>query len=113
MAVDRLKDAMISGDQSALDAITSALLSYGHSSGRIEDKKAFIEAIVSGKSDFVSIELSDQTIVVKGKSAIVRHQLKANTLDNGVPGQVNLHILTVWVKEKGQWKLLARQSVKM
>lgn len=113
MAVDRLKEALVSGDQSALDAITSTQLSYGHSSGRIEGKEAFIEAIVSGKSDFVSIELSDQTITVKGKSAIVRHQLKASTLDNGLPGQVKLHILTVWVKEKGQWKLLARQSVKM
>ncbi len=113
MAVDLLKEAMVSGDRSALDAITSAQLSYGHSSGRIEDKGAFIEAIVSGKSDFVSIELSDQTIVVHGRSAIVRHQLKANTLDNGVPGQIKLHVLTVWIIEKGQWKLLARQSVKM
>lgn len=113
MAVDQLKDAMVSGEKSALDDITSDRLSYGHSNGRTEDKSAFIEAFVSGRSDFISIELSNQTITVKGKTAFVRHQLTANVNDNGVPNQIKLHILTVWVKENGKWILLARQSVKI
>jgi ketosteroid isomerase-like protein len=67
---------------------------------------------VSGKSDFKTIQLTDQTISIHGKTAIVRHSLVAETLDGGKPGSVKLFILTVWSKEKGGWKLLARQAVK-
>jgi ketosteroid isomerase-like protein len=112
-AITQLKEALISGDRELLDAITSEQLHYGHSNGRLEDKTSFLEALVSGRSDFISIDLSDQSIVVKGKTATVRHNLKADILDNGVPNTIQLHILTVWIKEKGKWKLLARQSAKI
>lgn len=53
-AVDKLTKAMIDGDQKELEQITSDKLTYGHSSGKIQDKAAFVEAIASGQSDFVS-----------------------------------------------------------
>jgi hypothetical protein len=112
-AVTQLKEALISGDRILLEAITSEQLHYGHSNGRLEDKPSFVEALASGRSDFERIEFSESSIVVKGKMATVRHNLQADIKDNGVPNSIKLHILTVWVKEKGQWKLLARQSVKI
>lgn len=111
-AVERLKEAMISGNRTALEEITDDKLSYGHSSGHIDNKTEFIEKLASGKSDFVTIELKDQAISISGKTAIVRHQLNAATNDNGKPGEVHLLVLLVWQKQKGQWKLLARQAVK-
>jgi hypothetical protein len=111
-AVDKLKQAMIDGNQADLDYITLDQLSYGHSSGKVESKKEFIENIVTGKSDFVTIELTDQTIVVSGKTAIVRHKLFAKTNDGGKPGEVRLLILLVLQKDHKNWKLLARQAVK-
>ena len=53
--VQMLNNAMVEADKIRLDALVSSALSYGHSSGLIEDKQAFIEKIASGKSDFVSI----------------------------------------------------------
>jgi len=111
-AVEQLKKAMIDGSREELEAIASNDLSYGHSGGKIEDKAAFVEAIASGKSDFVTIDLTEQTIKVAGKTAIVRHKLSAQTNDGGKPGSVNLNILLVFQKEHGQWKLLARQAVR-
>lgn len=111
-AVEQLKTAMINGKKEDLEAIASEALSYGHSGGKVEDKTAFVEAIASGKSDFVTIDLSDQTISVSGKTAIVRHKLAAQTNDGGKPGSVNLSILLVFSKEHGKWKLLARQAVR-
>lgn len=111
-AVDFLKKAMIDGSRESLQAIASDKLSYGHSGGKVENKAEFVEAIASGRSDFVSIELSDQTIEVSGNTAIVRHTLTGKTNDRGVPGNVHLHILTVWQKDKGKWVMLARQAVK-
>ena len=112
-AVEKLRLAIIDPTTESLTSLTSKDLSYGHSNGLLENQSQFIEALVSGKSDFRIVELSDQTIQMKGKNtAIVRHKLKGETIHNG-PAQVNLGILTVWVKEKGGWKLLARQAFKL
>lgn len=110
--VEALRKAMTEADSVMLDQLTAAKLSYGHSGGAIENKKEFIEKIVSGKSDFVSIELSNQTITLSGKTAIVRHTLDAITNNDGKPGEVHLLILLVWQQQHGSWKLLARQAVK-
>jgi ketosteroid isomerase-like protein len=112
-AVENLKKAMIDGDKAGLEKITADQLSYGHSSGKVEDKASFVDNIVTGKSDFVTIELTNQTVTVAGDAAIVRHALSATTNDNGNAGSVKLNILLIWQKQKGQWKLLARQAVKV
>ncbi len=112
-AVETLKKAMIDGNKTALENISSDALSYGHSSGKVQDKAAFVDAIVSGQSDFVTMDLTEQTIVIKDKTAIVRHKLSAQTNDGGKPGNVNIGVMLVWVKEKGNWKLLGRQAFKL
>ncbi len=112
-AVENLRKTMIDPTKEALEDLAMKELTYGHSGGKIEDKAAFMEAFISGKSDFKSIELKDQTITVVGKTAIVRHKLFAETLDGGQPGTVKLAIMTVWQKSKGKWRLLARQAVKL
>ena len=112
-AVETLRKAMLDGNKAALEKITASELSYGHSSGKMEDKAAFVEALSSGKSDFLNINLSEQSIIVAGNTAIVRHKLTGNIQDNGQPVNANLGVLLVWQNQKGQWKLLARQAFKL
>ena len=112
-AVEQLRKAMVDADSVMLDKLTSPQLSYGHSGGAIDDKTVFVQKIVSGKSDFVTMEFPGQTISVSKNTAIVRHKLNAVTNDGGKPGEVHLAVLLVWQKLHGQWKLLARQAVKV
>ncbi|OLY93866.1 protein of unknown function [Cnuella takakiae] len=112
-AVETLRQAMIDADSAVLDRITMPGLSYGHSSGKIEDKAAYISALASGRSDFKSMNLDNQQITIANNTALVRHLLTGQTVDGGKPGDVKLHVLLVWVKDKKQWKLLARQAVKV
>lgn len=112
-AVETLRKAMLDGNKAELEAIVSDDLSYGHSSGKMEDKAAFVEALASGKSDFVTINLADQTIKIVGNVALVRHKLTGENNDGGKPGTVNLGVLLVWQKLQGKWKLLARQAFKL
>ncbi|MFN7119617.1 MAG: nuclear transport factor 2 family protein [Saprospiraceae bacterium] len=113
-AVETLRQAMVDANKTVLEAITAVELSYGHSSGKVENRAEFIEALTSGKSDFVSIQLHDQTIkIVDKKTAIVRHRLSGETNDNGKQGTVNLNILLIWQQQKGAWKLLARQAARV
>lgn len=110
--VAALRTAMIDGDRDALLALSAPQLSYGHSGGAIEDQAAFVEKIASGKSDFVTMDLREQTISISGDTALVRHNLKADINDGGVPNTIELGILLVWQKQAGEWKLLARQAFK-
>ena len=112
-AVEKLRTAMVSGERAALETIAADQLSYGHSSGLIETKTQFVEKIASGQSDFVSIEFKNQTISISKKTAIVRHELHAVTNDNNKPGEVHLKILLIWQKQGKEWKLLARQAVRI
>lgn len=112
-AVTYLISALESGDRKALENITMEKLSYGHSSGSIENRDMFIESLASGKSDFVTIKTSEQTISVSGNTAIVRLRLDAKTLDKGKEAEVHLHVMMVFQKEKRDWKILARQAVKL
>lgn len=113
-AAERLRVAMIDPTPAALGALVADDLSYGHSGGRVDTKDSFIGDLVAGKSDFVSITITEQTIkVVGGDTAIVRHTLAADTLDSGKPGKVALKILGIWKKQGNDWKLLARQAVRI
>lgn len=112
-AVEQLRKAMVDADSAMLDKLASAKLSYGHSGGLVDDKTEFIRKIVSGKSDFVKLELPEQTVSVSKNTAIVRHKFNAITNDNGRPGEVHLSVLQVWQKQHGHWVLLARQAVKI
>ena len=113
-AVESLRKAMVDADKAALEKLAADDLTYGHSSGTIEDKTAFVEAIVSGKSDFKSIELSDQTIKIIGKDlALVRHKLVGEIASATGVNKLNLVVLLIWQKQKGNWKLLARQAFKL
>lgn len=112
-AVEKLKLAMVSGERAALESIAADQLSYGHSGGLVETKAQFVEKIASGASDFVTIDLKNQTIMVSGNTAIVRHELHATTNDNNKPGEVHLRIMLVWQKQGKEWKLLGRQAVKI
>jgi hypothetical protein len=111
-AIEKLKQAMIDGNKADLENAVADQLSYGHSSGVVQNKKEFVEKIVSGQSDFVTIDLTGQTINIIGDVAIVRHKLDAKTNDNGKPGEAHLLVLLVFQKDHKHWKLLARQAVK-
>ncbi|MDH4418359.1 MAG: nuclear transport factor 2 family protein [Acidovorax sp.] len=111
-AAEKLHVAMIDPTPAALSALVADDLSYGHSGGRVDTKDSFIGDLVAGKSDFVTIAITDQTIKVVGNTAIVRHTLTADTNDSGKPGNVQIKILGVWQQQGGNWKLLARQAVR-
>ena len=112
-AVEQLRNAMVNGDKAVLEKLTDEKLSYGHSGGHIDDKKEFVAKLTNGSSDFVTIDLSEQTISISDKVAIVRHTLNAKTNDGGKPGEVHLKVLLIWQKGKSGWKLLARQAIKI
>ena len=111
--VEILRKAMIDADGAKLKSLTSEKLNYVHSNGNFQNQAEFIDGIVSGKSDFVTIEFQDQTITIQNDVAIVRHVLAAHTKDGGIDKDIKIGIMLVWQKQKNNWVLIARQAYKL
>ena len=112
-AAEKLRVAMVDPTRDNVSALVADDLSYGHSGGKVDTKASFIADLMDGKSDFVTIAITDQTIRLVDNVAIVRHTLTADTNDSGKPGKVSIKILGVWQKQgDGAWRLLARQAVR-
>ena len=111
--VNEFNNAIIRTDTLALKNMVHNQLSYAHSSGLIQDKEAFMLAIMVGPNFFKSFELRDQTVTIAGKNAIVRHITTAQATNNGNPVEIKFGNLMVWQKYRGGWKLLARQGYKL
>ena len=113
--VEAFRKAQFSADAKAFDVLCADELSYGHSSGRVEDKATFIAHSTDGKSKFVSLEYRDLTIRVVGPAAIVRFHWvgEQESVPEGKKSPTNLHILMNWQKQGSDWRLLSRAATKL
>jgi len=112
-SIESLNNAMISRDKPMLDKLTAESLSYGHSTGLVENKTAFTSNILTGTTKFSQIGQTDQTIENSGDLAIVRNisTIKGTRADGLL--DIKIGILMVWRKEGADWKLVARQGYKL
>jgi len=88
-------------------------VSYGHSGGNIEDKKTMVANAAASKTEYKNRNFERVSIKVNDKTAIVRHNLRAISINDGKEAPLDLAILQVWIKEKGKWRLWARQAVRI
>jgi len=112
VAVDHLTQAMLHKDIPQLQALTSNNLTYGHSSGKIQNKQEFIADIETGKSGFKTLEMQKQTITLNGDTALVRNHFSAQAVNSGVEVPTEIENFQVWQKQKGKWLLIGRQAYK-
>jgi ketosteroid isomerase-like protein len=113
-AIAALTKAMLAADKAKLESLVSDNLSYGHSSGRIETKKEFVEVVASKKTVYNKIELSNHVITIAGNNAIARHAWESESgTGDGKWNVSKIGVLQVWQKEPTGWKLLARQAFKV
>ncbi|MEO6673089.1 MAG: nuclear transport factor 2 family protein [Ginsengibacter sp.] len=113
--VKQLNDAIfVNKDKTALEGLMADKVTYGHSTAKLEDRTMMIDGAVGSKQVYTNFIMDSATVFFeRGKTAIVRHVLKAVSTLDGKETPLHLNVLQVWVKQKGQWKLMARQAVKL
>ncbi|MDQ0668577.1 nuclear transport factor 2 family protein [Pseudomonas sp. W2I6] len=111
-AVDHLTQAMLHKDIPQLQALTANNLTYGHSSGKVQNKQEFIADIETGRSGFKTLEMQKQTITLNGDTALVRNHFSAQAVNSGVEVPTEIENFQVWQKQKGKWLLIGRQAYK-
>ena len=112
-AVETLNNALVDPNEELLKSITLPQLTYCHSSGVVQNQQEFMDQLLHGDFDFVSVSTSDQTIHVSGDTAIVRHIMAIEGNNVGQPASVRIGIMLVYQKQGGNWLLLARQAYKL
>ena len=110
--IEQFRTAVIESNSNQLQQLLADELSYGHSDGHVEGKTDLINKLSDGTYKFLSMDLSAQTIIETGNTAIVRHELDAKTFDEQKAGEAHLYVLLIWNKYEEGWKLIARQAVK-
>jgi hypothetical protein len=101
-------------DSAVLLDLVDESLTYGHSGGNVEDKQTMIKNAVQSKTTYRNPSFENVSIHVDGKVAIVRQNFRATSVDDkGTGTPLDLSILQVWKKKGRNWKLMARQAVKI
>ena len=111
-AVDNLTQAMLHKDIKQLQALTAENLTYGHSSGKIQNKQEFIADIETGRSGFKTLEMQKQAITLSGDTALVRNHFSALAVNSGKEVPTEIENFQIWQKQKGHWLLIGRQAFK-
>ncbi|WP_460163769.1 nuclear transport factor 2 family protein [Pseudomonas sp. S2_F03] len=112
-AVDHLTQAMLHKNITELKALTAENLTYGHSSGKVQDKTDFIADIETGKSAFKTLEMQNQTISVSGDVALVRNHFSAQALKGTEVVPTEIENFQIWQKKSGKWLLVGRQAFRI
>lgn len=89
-AVSIFNEAMVNPTVELMDDLCADQLTYGHSSGLIQNKSEFIDDIVNGPCHFMSLEAADLSIHISVNTAIVRHIFLAKGTNAGEPVDVRI-----------------------
>jgi hypothetical protein len=112
-AVEALRKAGLEQDKAKLTALTAEQLSYGHSDARVQNKAEYIDGVMTRKAIVKSLAFPDLKIAIVGNNAIARHITTVESETDGKPNSIKVGTLKVWVKQDGNWKLLANQNYKL
>ena len=106
--------ATMAADRDKLEAAFSDELRYAHSSGNVDTKASYVEAVASGKLKYsvMNYEERNFTFPAPGVALMTgKVHLTAVTATGTADG--TFMFLAVWREEKGQWRFMAWQSCKL
>jgi len=113
MKMQSLRNALLAKDSVTLASLLADDVTYIHSSGFVQTKSQLIRDVMSGFQDYKSIEPSDMNVRMYDNASVVTVKLKTSLIFGGKPMDLNLLVTLTWIKMNGDWKLVARESVKL
>ena len=108
----RRYQAVTAGDGATLDELFAADLVYTHSDATADSKQSYLEKLASGHFKYGPISHPETSIVVHGDCALVFGDMRGEVQIAGSVRVLNSRSLAVWVRENGDWRLLAFQPTK-
>lgn len=107
---DRRFEAMLSNDVDALDEMFDDELVYTHSSGTVDTKSSYLDAMRSGRFVYRSVQRSDEEVHDHGEAVVVIGHVRMDVLIGKEQRDVDSRFTLTWVRKDGQWRFVAWQS---
>jgi len=112
-AVEAYRVGLLKADGKLLNALCSNPIAYGHSTGRVQTRQEFLDEAGNGKSAWKTIGFSDLSILLNGSNAMSRFVFNGVNEVAGKQNTLRFGVLIVWARQRGKWRLLARQGYKL
>ena len=84
-----------------------------HSDGKLSTKAQEIDNVKSGSLKWASVDVHERKIRVYGETAVVVALSSSTGTFNGKPYSGDFRTTQVWVKHKGNWKVVAFQTTRV
>ena len=108
---DRFK-AMVNGDVAALERLLAVESSYIRTTGRIEDRHAFLYGIKSGRTKYSSIIPSEREVHVMGTVAtVIGVAVIRGEEEQG--SDIGIRYTSLYVLRDRRWQMLTWQSTRI
>lgn len=105
--------AMVAADADGLRGRLADNLAYAHSNGKVEDRDALIETIVSKRMRYLEVVPTDRDVDFPDRTlAVVRGRGRFRVQAGDTPLDLRLRYLAIYVLEGGDWKLRDWQSLR-
>jgi len=112
LVIEALRQAMLAKDKARFEVLCADELTYGHSSGKIENKVEFIAGATNPNWHWNSLEFVQTNTKMSGDIGIARAVLSGVYEAGGKVIPIKDGVLMVWQRQRGEWKLIARQAYK-
>ena len=102
--------AMTGNDLDALARLLHEELVYTHSSGVVDSKASYIEALASGHTRYLEVEQRATEVRVIGEVALVVGLSHIEVVVRGQHKSLDLRSLAAWTATPAGWQFIAWQS---
>jgi len=105
--------AQLKGDTGALDKFYADDATLIHSDGTLSTKAQEIANIKSGFVKYESISVHELNIRTYGDTAVAIAKNSVKATISGKPYSSDTRVTRIWVKQKGNWKIIAYQVTRL
>jgi uncharacterized protein (TIGR02246 family) len=110
---DQFTQAFEKGDTAFMDKYFADNYTGIHSDGKVSTKAQEIENVKSGNLKWATVDLHDRKIRVYGDTALVIGLSSSTGTVGGKPYNGDFRTTQTWVKQKGNWMVVAFQSTRV
>lgn len=112
-ADDERVAATKAGDRARLDAIFSDELRYAHSSGHVDTKASYMQALTSHRTVYETYDYQERNFLPATPGLVLMSgRVLIHSRSGEQKSELDLNFLAVWREENGTWRFLAWQSCK-
>jgi ketosteroid isomerase-like protein len=105
--------ALLANDIAAVEELLADELTYVHSNGSLDTKESYLDALRSGATRYLAMEMANLRVRSYGDTAVVTGTMDARVRMGDREVNPKPRALIVYVKRDGRWQMVAWQTTNL